>query len=169
MDDLDEVGESDESNNTDRASGRFTIESSYWEPEEDTDSRPGLTVLADEVVPLSDRLELEVEVLSESAMQLRVCKESGSFSSEIWLGIAVTGTVSGAFPVELTPSGRCSSWLELSVDDYAAGDTVDLTVTVVSPSTSASSWDTECDDWDSDVTGSCWTMSTSTFTRTCRE
>jgi len=146
--------------------------STYWYPSgvNETDSTG---TQANGTINTSVRVEVR-QSLSDTGLQARVCKSSGTFSNYIAFSIydGATNSTAGAAVYNLPTAGlACSSWVNLQNDTwYSNGQMFGGIWQVVSPASSASQWGFpygSCSVSGSPG-GTCWSGLNLSMMRTCK-
>lgn len=150
--------------------------STYWTP---------TTVSAQQTINVSGTnvtVKVEVKAASSgSGLQARVCKTSGTFSSNVYLELNtcwINPCPFGSIQQELATAGStCSPWTDVfSSKASKEGDKSAYDARVVSPAINPgngascySAWDSYCANPPDPGCGACWYFSLAQMTRTCKQ
>ncbi len=176
MDTDDDVSESNESNNTDYDSNRFSVsscsESDYWDPSSMSDSDEGAQADGS-TYGTGNGTTLEVEFQDDGGgdVEFQVCKAGGYFSgNDIWVIFDETELGMGVVfeaAVATSSSSSCTSWYAIDTSAWSEGDYFGGNMHIESPSSSGATWGSGCTD-QGGTSGDCWFMgSFGTMERTC--
>ena len=143
-------------------------ENNYWKPTLDSD-----TDTTGKQKSQTINVSIKVEVKQDNKeLDIRVCKGSGTFSSNIYLMIydAANGKAGYSSTNFATKGKSCSNWYSMPGKyKYTEGQFFGGIWTVISPASSKTTWSSSGCTVKSNSTGTCWTGINISLKRTCLE